>query len=162
MPKSGLIIHEHAENLPQPDQDLLRRAADNHKLAYAPYSNFLVGAALRTRDGRITGGANQENASYPLCMCGERVALYNSTIQFPGAEIDTIAIVVKGTHPMVDPAPPCGACLQVIREFESRQNEKPIRLLLKADSDIVWEVSSAKTMLPYSFDGSYLNTSDET
>jgi len=151
-----LIIYENAGALRPEDQDLLRRAAENQKLAYAPYSEFLVGAALITAQGKIAGGANQENASYPLCMCGERVALYNSAVQFPGAEITTIAIVVRGKNPMVSPAPPCGACLQVLREFESRQNEKPIRLLLKADSDVVWEVPSVKTMLPYSFDGSFL------
>ena len=156
MPDTKLIIYENAGALRPEDQDLLRRAAENQKLAYAPYSEFLVGAALITAQGKIAGGANQENASYPLCMCGERVALYNSAVQFPGAEITTIAIVVRGKNPMVSPAPPCGACLQVLREFESRQNEKPIRLLLKADSDVVWEVPSVKTMLPYSFDGSFL------
>ncbi|HLF62777.1 MAG TPA: cytidine deaminase [Saprospiraceae bacterium] len=156
MPDTKLNIYENAGALRPEDQDLLRRAAENQKLAYAPYSEFLVGAALITAQGKIAGGANQENASYPLCMCGERVALYNSAVQFPGAEITTIAIVVRGKNPMVSPAPPCGACLQVLREFESRQNEKPIRLLLKADSDVVWEVPSVKTMLPYSFDGSFL------
>jgi cytidine deaminase len=89
-------------------------------------------------------------------MCGERVALYNCAIQYPGEEIFAIAIVVRGLKPMTSPAPPCGACLQVIREFESRQNEKPIRILLKSDADVVWEAPSAKTMLPYSFDGSFL------
>ena len=137
MPDTGLIIHQNAETLSPEDQDLLRRATENQQKAYAPYSEFLVGAALVTAQDKIVGGANQENASYPLCMCGERVALYNSAVQFPGVEIATIAIVVRGKKPMASPAPPCGACLQVIREFEYRQNEKPIRLLLKADSDRV-------------------------
>lgn len=156
MPDTGMIVHQNADTLNRADRDLLKRAAENQKLAYAPYSEFLVGAALRTKEGEIVDGANQENASYPLCMCGERVALYNCAVQYPGQEIETIAIVVHGTKPMPAPAPPCGACLQVIREFEYRQSDKPIRILLKADSDTVWEVPSVKTMLPYAFDGSFL------
>lgn len=153
---SKMIVHENASTLSADDQALLKQAEQNQALAYAPYSEFRVGAALRTESGKIVNGANQENASYPLCMCGERVALYHSAMQYPGEVITAIAIAVKGNNPMPAPAPPCGACLQVIREYEMRQGEHPIRLLLKADADIVWEASSAKTMLPYSFDGSYL------
>ncbi len=156
MPGTGMIIHENKETLSAEDQGLLKRATENQLLAYAPYSGFHVGAALITRGKEIVNGANQENASYPLCMCGERVALYNCAAQFPGTEIVTIAIVVRGKHPMTSPAPPCGACLQVLHEFESRQGDKPIRLLLKSDADTIWEVPSVKTMLPFPFDGSVL------
>lgn len=159
MPAAGLIVHQNADTLDTNDRTLLSRAEENQSLAYAPYSRFLVGAALRTMHGSLVNGANQENASYPLCMCGERVALYNCASQFPGEVIDTIAIVVRGIKP-IPPAPPCGACLQVIREFESRQGERPIRLLLKADGDSIWEVPSVRTLLPYSFDGSFLKSKD--
>ena len=95
MADNGMIIHENSETLSARDRDLLSRATDNQRLAYAPYSGFLVGAALVTEDGEIANGANQENASYPLCMCGERVALYNCAAQYPGAVITTIAIPLK-------------------------------------------------------------------
>lgn len=124
MPDTKLIVHKNVETLRPEDQGLITQAGENQRLAYAPYSEFLVGAALRTRHGNIVDGANQENASYPLCMCGERVALYNCAIQYPNEEITTIAIVVRGNKPMTSPAPPCGACLQVIREFETHDKMK--------------------------------------
>jgi cytidine deaminase len=89
-------------------------------------------------------------------MCGERVALYQAAIRHPGDTILTIAVAVKGKKKLKVPAPPCGACLQVLREFETRQKNRPIRMLLKADADVIWEVPSVAAMLPYSFDGSYL------
>ena len=151
-----VVIHGDTAALRAEDQNLLKHAGEFLKRAYAPYSGFQVGAAIITDAGNTVGGANQENASYPLCMCGERVALYNYAIQYPGEAIDTIAIVVIGKKKGLSPAPPCGACLQVMREFELRQDGKPIRILLKADQDVVWEVPSVKVMLPYSFDGSFL------
>ena len=156
MPDRHLVLHKREKDLTATDRRLLKRAMRNQKLAYAPYSGFLVGVALRTNKGDIVDGANQENASYPLCMCGERVALYQSAMLHANAGIDTMAIVAHGRKKLKSPAPPCGACLQVMREFESRQKNQPIRLLLKADTDLIWEVPSVAAMLPFSFDGSYL------
>lgn len=156
MEQNGVRKHFHTDQLDHGDQELLRIAHENLDLAYAPYSGFHVGVAIRTSKGHVASGANQENASYPLCMCGERVALYNSAILFPGEEVETIAIVVRGKKPVSSPAPPCGACLQVISEFEARQGGKGIRLLLKATGDEIWEVPSVRTLLPVSFDGSFL------
>jgi len=156
MSEVSAIRHKNVSSLNPQDQLLLNSAEQHQQLAYAPYSGFLVGAAVLTGQEHIVAGANQENASYPLCMCGERVALYNCAILHPGDTISVIAIVVKGRKPLSTPATPCGACLQVIREFEVRQNDQPIRLLLKADGDEVWEFPSAQTLLPYSFDGAFL------
>lgn len=156
MGKSELIRHSDIKALAPEDQLLLRTAQDHLGLAYAPYSGFRVGAAALTANGQVAAGANQENASYPLCMCGERVALYHCAVRHPGEVITTLAIVVQGKKPLSAPAPPCGACLQVIREFETRQGAHPIRMLLKADANEIWEVPSAEAMLPFSFDGSFL------
>lgn len=156
MEKSELIKHADTAGLAPQDIRLLEQARENMHLAYAPYSGFRVGAAVRTGQGSVAGGANQENASYPLCMCGERVALYHCAVRYPGEEIETVAIAVKGKKPLASPAPPCGACLQVIREFETRQNDKPIRLLLMADGNEVWEVPTVRILMPFSFDGSFL------
>jgi cytidine deaminase len=76
MPERLSVLHKRAKDLSVADRRLVERAIANQRLAYAPYSKFLVGVALQTDSGKILNGANQENASYPLCMCGERVALY--------------------------------------------------------------------------------------
>jgi cytidine deaminase len=91
--------------------NLARQAREN---AYAPYSRFLVGAALVTRDGRYFSGCNVENASYGLCNCAERTALFSAVAAGcqPG---DFAAIAVIGDTP--EPISPCGACRQVMYEL---------------------------------------------
>jgi len=86
------------------------RAAKNS--AYAPYSNFHVGAAIETADGRIFSGCNVENASYGLTMCAERVALYKALSD--GRDVFTRIVVVADTE---DPTPPCGSCRQLLWEY---------------------------------------------
>ncbi len=148
--------HHYSFNaLPEADQNLLAVATECLDLAYAPYSNFRVGAALITESGNIVKGANQENASYSLCICGERVALFNKAIQYPEEQVLVLAIKVSGRKAVSRPAPPCGACLQVISEFERRQ-DNPIRILLQGDSDEVLCFDSTKELLPVQFDGSFL------
>ena len=80
--------------------------------AIAPYSRFLVGAALEARDGRVFTGCNVENATYGLTMCAERVALFKA-ISEGAREFTRIAIVAD----TADPTPPCGACRQLLWEF---------------------------------------------
>ncbi len=94
--------------------DLLMLARSAREKAYAPYSNFLVGAALLTRDGRRFSGCNVENASYGLCNCAERTALFSAVAAGcrPG---DFAAMVVIADTP--DPVSPCGACRQVMSEL---------------------------------------------
>jgi len=147
--------HQTFDALAKEDQEILTLAAESLDLAYAPYSKFRVGAALRTESGHIIKGANQENASYSLCICGERVALFSKAVQYPDAAVTSLAIRVSGSKPINRPAPPCGACLQVISEFERRQNS-PIRILLQGDTDEVLYFDSVKDLLPVQFDGSFL------
>jgi cytidine deaminase len=91
---------------------LIEAATAALRAAHAPYSKFRVGAAVRTSDGRVFAGCNVENASYGLSICAERVAIFNAVSQ--GArEIAAIAVCTEGD----EPAPPCGACRQVIAEF---------------------------------------------
>ena len=78
-------------DLNKSDKILIEKAIVALDRAYAPYSKFYVGAAARLESGQIVLGANQENASYPLCMCGERVALYNAGVNFPNQKIVTLA-----------------------------------------------------------------------
>ncbi len=93
-------------------QKLIEAAGKARAGAYAPYSHFKVGAALITPDGQIFSGANVENASYGLTMCAERVAIFQA-VAARCRDIAAIAVVTDRE----EPAPPCGACLQVLAEF---------------------------------------------
>lgn len=97
-----------------PTKALIRTAREARKRAYAPYSKFKVGAALRTRDGKIFGGCNVENASYGLCNCAERTALFSAIAAGYKRGDFTHLAVVAGTQ---DPCAPCGACRQVMVEL---------------------------------------------
>jgi cytidine deaminase len=88
------------------------RAWDN---AYAPYSNFRVGAALRTADGRVVTGCNMENSAYGLAICAETLAVASAVSQGL-TEFEEIAIATDDS----EPTPPCGACRQVLNEFAPR------------------------------------------
>ena len=92
--------------------DLVARAHAARERAYAPYSRFFVGAAVRTDDDRIFDGANVENASYGLSICAERVAAA-SAVAAGARRIDAIAVVGGSSRP----AAPCGACRQFLHEF---------------------------------------------
>jgi cytidine deaminase len=95
------------------DEDLIRVAALARERAYAPYSGYKVGAAIRTKRNRIHSAANVENASYGLTVCAERCAVFAAIAAGETKDYDAIAIVVAG-----DELPsPCGACRQVLHEF---------------------------------------------
>ena len=94
--------------------DLLILARQARAQAYAPYSNFHVGAAVLTRDGRRFGGCNVENAAYGLCNCAERTALF-SAVAAGCRRGDFVALAVVADMPQ--PASPCGACRQVMAEL---------------------------------------------
>ena len=95
---------------PEEAQQLVNLAVEARQRAYAPYSNYQVGAALRTRSGRIFTGVNVENAAYPTTMCAERVAIYTAVAQGE-REFDAIAVVTSNG------GSPCGGCRQVMAEF---------------------------------------------
>ncbi len=135
---------------------LAHKAKEATQHSYAPYSKFQVGAALILDDNTIITGANQENASYPLCMCAERVALYSLGAQFPDKKIVKLAVVAhKKHHKELTPAAPCGACRQVMVEYEHRQQAK-IQILFMTD-DMVWvKYPDAESLLPGSFKQEHL------
>jgi cytidine deaminase len=137
------------------DQLLIDQALIASSLAYAPYSRFKVGAAIRTDDGQITIGSNQENGAFPIGQCAERVALYRLTHEQGRKPIDTIAIIVDNENQKT-PASPCGSCRQILNEYRSFQPQ-PIRLLLTlASGGDVYEINDVRDLLPFAFDGSFL------
>src|SRR5687767_9367948 len=123
-------VYDSIEELPEEDQWLLNEAREVTEQAYAPYSNFQVGAVAKLANGEIVAGSNQENASFPVGLCAERVLLASVASLFPKVPIDKIAISYKSELQTSDhPISPCGICRQSLQEFESRVNHR-IQLIL--------------------------------
>ncbi len=138
------------------DADLLKEAWLACDLAYAPYSDFHVGAALRLANGFIFKGNNQENSAYPSGLCAERVAVFAASAMHPGVAIQTIAVVAKTkVFNLSSPVTPCGACRQVIAEYEMLSG-KPIRIILQGNSDKIWILEGINNLLPLMFHGAEL------
>jgi cytidine deaminase len=132
---------------------LVHKAKEAAHHAYAPYSKFHVGAALLLDDETIVTGFNQENASYPLCLCAERVALYIAYAQHTDKKIQKLAVVAhKKNHKELVPATPCGACRQVMLEFEDRQGQAIEVIMLESGNQWV-KAASAASLLPFGFSG---------
>ena len=127
------------------EQLLVDKAKAYAEAAYAPYSNFKVGAALRLDNGIVTGGSNQENVAYPSGLCAERVVLFSAAAQYPDAAPTQMAIIALENGEVTDaPVSPCGGCRQVFVEVGQRYH-KPFRLLL-CGRDRVLKILSADLM----------------
>ncbi len=150
--KTVITAYNSLNELEVDDQQLMKEAHKSGSKAYAPYSNFYVGAALLLRNGKIITGNNQENIAYPSGLCAERIAIFNAGALYPDEPIQTIAITAKSTDFKVDkPISPCGACRQVIAEYELRHTNN-IRILLMGETGEVYEIGSIKELLPLVFD----------
>ena len=135
------------------DAELVAAARKVTANAYAPYSNFFVGAVAQLKNGARVSGTNQENASYPVTICAERVLLSIASSEHPGVPIDTIAISYDNSKGRSNkPISPCGMCRQSLSEYETRLDQ-PIRLLLSGQSGKVYVIDSASQLLPLSFGG---------
>jgi cytidine deaminase len=140
--------------LPKDDQELLKLAQRAARNAYARYSKFKVGSALHMESGEIVPGSNQENAAFPAGICAERAALHAAMTMLPRGTVDCVAIVVPQVKGR-DPVTPCGICRQALLEQELRQGA-PIRLLMGNVRGPVLETYSIESLLPLSFDSSFL------
>jgi cytidine deaminase len=118
------------------DMDLLSVARDVSNDAYAPYSGFMVGAAIRLENGVIVKGTNVENAAFPSGICAERNALSTASANYPGIRPVAIAIAARTSRGLTaEPVSPCGNCRQVIAEEEFRYG-KGIRIILGGSSRV--------------------------
>lgn len=148
--------HASSKLLSEVDQKLIEESEKVLKKAYSVYSGFSVGAAALLENGEIMSANNQENSAFPSSMCAERVLLYYCRANFPDLEIKKIAISVSSLHGKVEhPISPCGSCRQVMVEYEKNQNKK-ISLLLKGETDEVYEMESIEDLLPLSFNSNVL------
>lgn len=138
-------------------QELIRIAKEHTKHSYSPYSKFAVGAAILLENGEMMGGSNQENASYPLCLCAERTALAAAASIYPNVPVVSIAVTafVNGDF-VLDPVSPCGACRQVISENSYRYKRNTEVILYSRNKIIVMD--SIGSLLPMGFEGSSLPT----
>ena len=119
--------------------------------AYAPYSGFHVGAALLLADGTVFRGTNQENAAFPSGLCAERTALFGLAASQPRhAAIVGMAVAARLAGGEFGPALPCGACRQVMLEYETRQGQ-PVPLLLPGREGTILRFNSLAALLPFSF-----------
>lgn len=142
---------DHFSELSEIDQLLVKKANEIVENAYAPYSNFKVGASVLLENGEVVLGSNQENIAYPSGLCAERVALFYAGANFPNLKINTLCIVAKGDLIPVDHLlSPCGSCRQVMSESEMRQNS-PFRVILVSQNSKVLVFNSAIDLLPFAF-----------
>ncbi|MGM0380613.1 MAG: cytidine deaminase [bacterium] len=134
------------EELSPTEETLVEKATAALKNAYAPYSNFRVGAALLSRDGNIYTGCNVENAAYGSTICAERTAIFKA-ISEGEKEFSTIAIVLETDDGI---GSPCGACRQVMNEFNAEMK------IIMANTAGDYKVSNVEELLPDSFGANYL------
>ncbi|OEK07901.1 cytidine deaminase [Flavivirga aquatica] len=154
--ESTLYVFENLEELPSEVFSLMKKAIEIRDKAYAPYSNFNVGAAMLLDNGVVITGNNQENASYPSGLCAERTAIYYAGSQYPNAKIIQMAISAGSKNKeTIKPIPPCGACRQAIVEYEIKQNA-PIEIYFMGKVGNVIKSDSLANLLPLGFDKSVL------
>lgn len=151
--KTTIQQYDSLEELNPEDRILVEKALEAAAQAYAPYSGFMVGAALRLDNHEIITGNNQENAAYPSGLCAERVAMFFANSQFPDSPVKAMAVTAIQHGIQIDSAVfPCGSCRQVILEEEIRFGEK-VRLIM-AGRDSIMVVDSIRELLPMYFDKS--------
>ena len=143
--------YESLNELSVEDRELAEAAVKAVSGAYAPYSKFNVGAAVRLSDGQIITGANQENAAYPSGLCAERTAMFYANANNPDKSMVSIAIAaVKDGQLCGRPATPCGQCRQVMAEYQTKGGV-PMTILL-VGADYILKFARVESVLPFIFD----------
>ncbi|MCX8113028.1 MAG: cytidine deaminase [Bacteroidia bacterium] len=134
--------------LEEGEQMLVQSAKEAASGAYAPYSKFGVGAAIRLRDGRLFTGNNQENAAYPSGLCAERTLLFYLGAQKLVPHIQALAVFAPRSE---GPVMPCGACRQVMYEYESLAQRPWILIFAGGETDLVYRFVGVDNLLPFAF-----------
>lgn len=149
--KINFVEYASLDELNADDRELASEAIAAMNNAYAPYSHFHVGAAVRMSNGQIVRGSNQENAAFPSGLCAERTAMFAASARYPDKDMKSIAIA-GGVHGRlaVQPATPCGACRQVMAQYQTKAN-KPMSVIMVGASRI-WKFEKVDDILPLIFD----------
>ena len=149
--------YQNLDELQEEDRLLIKAARQIAQKAYAPYSHFKVGAALKMEDGSIITGNNQENVSFPVGTCAERSVLFWANANFPEKAVLAIAITaIREDGKRAKNLSPCGACRQVMLETQHRFS-RPIRVLLDC-SEKIKELYNVESLLPLGFEGDSLSS----
>lgn len=139
------------EEMSPEDQQLVKAALEAQKGSYSPYSRFQVGAALRLANGTIVKGANQENAAYPSGLCAERTAMFWASANYPDIPFDTLAIAGADRGVLCEsPASPCGACRQVMAEYQKKYG-RPLKTIW-VGAKRIRKFEKVDDILPFIFD----------
>lgn len=149
-------VYSSIDELDNSTHELMLKAIEIRKQAYAPYSKFKVGAAILLDNGKVVLGSNQESAAYPSGLCAERTAIFQAGTLYPNAKMLKIAIsATSDINPTKRPTPPCGACRQSISEYEQKQ-ETPIEIYFMGEMGEIYKSDSLENLLPLSFDKDFL------
>lgn len=149
-------VFDSMDSLDAQTRELMQKAVEVRKQAYAPYSKFRVGAAILLENGKVVIGSNQESAAYPSGLCAERVAVFQAGSLYPNTKI--LKIIISATSdisPTKRPTPPCGACRQSISEYEQKQ-DVPIEIYFMGETGEVFKSDSLENLLPLSFHKDFL------
>ena len=149
--RTSFIEYQSLDELNAEDRELASEAIAAMGCAYAPYSHFHVGAAVRMSNGQIVRGANQENAAFPSGLCAERTAMFAASAKYPDKDMRSIALA-GGVHGRLTdrPATPCGACRQVMAQYQTKAG-KPMSVIMIGASRI-WKFNRVDDILPLIFD----------
>lgn len=150
--ETKLVVFDSINELNAQEQKWMLKAIEARKKAYAPYSNFQVGAALVLDNQEVLEGSNQENAAYPSGLCAERVVIFYAGANYPSNKVTKIFISASSTEKeTITPIPPCGACRQSIAEYEIKQDSN-IEIYFMGAKGAVYKSHSLKNLLPFLFD----------
>lgn len=139
------------DELSKKERELVDAARKATAGAYAPYSNFRVGAAILLDNGQIITGANQENVAFPSGTCAERSACFYAGANYPDAHFEMIAVTAVGTDGLETepPTAPCGACRQALLQYETLAGHDVPVMLVGRES--IYTLPSVKSLLPLTF-----------
>ncbi len=149
--KLNYTEYDSIEEMSQEDQQLVKAALEAQAGSYSPSSKFQVGAALRLATGVIVKGANQENAAYPSGLCAERTAMFWASANYPDVPFDTLAIAGADHGVLCEsPASPCGACRQVMAEYQKKYG-RPLKTIW-VGAKRIRKFDKVDDILPFIFD----------
>ncbi len=150
--KIAYLEFDGAEELPDEFRLLVMSARKASGDAWAPYSGFKVGAAVKLLSGLVLTGNNQENAAYPAGLCAERTVLFYANANYPDDPVVAIAVTAQNAAGfLAEPVKPCGGCRQALLEVETRYN-RAVTIVLDGQQSI-YMLDGVDSLLPLNFTG---------